>query len=314
MKLLRFTPLVFLLSYVTLNAQLKVVSVPSGSVAIGQNYVNTNGSGNGYKLEVTGEKMTSLRLNNNFSNPGAWSSVSFNQNGDTKNWIVVHGGITSPHNFFVTGWGGVYASQFHAVLSDSRYKTNITPVDDFDKIIDNINGYYYDLKSNHNGYTFENKLTTGLNNIGFLAQDVQKVLPLAVSAPGDTSRLALQYEAILPPLVEYVKNLKSRIIELEKETITVSNPPYSNTKRRYKNLDFSILPNPNNGSFTIQIANKTEGSYRCVITDFSGKLIKSFDINSNKEELNFENDVKGVYFIHLTLNGVVTVTKKFLLN
>ena len=56
----------------------------------------------------------------------------------------------------------------------------------------------------------------GKKAAGLLAQDVEKVLPEAVSERGDGYK-GLSYEAIIPLLVESIKELNKKIEKLEDE-------------------------------------------------------------------------------------------------
>ena len=55
-------------------------------------------------------------------------------------------------------------------------------------------------------------ITGGVN---VFAQDVEKVLPLAVTERVDTKYKAVNYEKLIPVLVEGVKELTERIKKLE---------------------------------------------------------------------------------------------------
>jgi hypothetical protein len=74
-----------------------------------------------------------------------------------------------------------------------------------------------------------------------------------------------------------------------------------------QNDKITILPNPNNGSFTIvysKLKNAT-GDYQ--ISDVSGKIISSGTtiFNEGKSQLNIEL-AKGMYLIKVQNNGVVS--------
>ncbi len=114
-----------------------------------------------------------------------------------------------------------------ANLSDARLKENIKLIENPLEKISEINGVYYT-------FTDEAIEMNGLLNrdeqVGLLAQEVQKVLPHIIKpAPFDiehdqygnhTSRsgenyLTIQYEKIVPLLVETIKELKKEVEELK---------------------------------------------------------------------------------------------------
>jgi len=97
---------------------------------------------------------------------------------------------------------GAFASAFNAV-SDIKVKENIELIDDPVTKLQGINGYSYNLK------------TTGKKSYGVIAQEVEEVLPHAVTESKDVK--AVDYNAIVALLVETVKKQEQRIAELEKK-------------------------------------------------------------------------------------------------
>ena len=111
-----------------------------------------------------------------------------------------------------------------ANTSDKRLKTNIVNIDSPLEKLNKINGVYF----NWNETAKElNKKDTNKREVGFIAQEVQSVLPEIVSlAPFDTiehtnqsksgeNYLTIQYEKMVPLLVECIKELKKEIEELK---------------------------------------------------------------------------------------------------
>lgn len=93
--------------------------------------------------------------------------------------------------------------------SDKNLKTNIEPIADA-----------LDKTTKLNGVTFNwNELATDKDTTvrepGVLAQDLQAVLPEAVTERAD-GYLAVRYEKIVPLLIEAIKELKSEIDQLKK--------------------------------------------------------------------------------------------------
>jgi hypothetical protein len=122
---------------------------------------------------------------------------------------------------FVSIGGGLTATgDITANTSDIRLKENIRIINNPLEKIENIRGVYFN-------YTDDAKIKTGYTNgeeqVGFIAQEVQSVLPHIVKpAPFDKDQstgksisgenyLTIQYEKIVPLLLEGIKELKCQI-------------------------------------------------------------------------------------------------------
>jgi len=109
-----------------------------------------------------------------------------------------------------------------AYASDKRLKTNINNIESALEKVLTLNGVYYNWNEKANelaGYKTDEK------HVGLIAQEVQEVLPEIIKlAPFDnvgdgTSQtgynyLTIQYERLVPLLVEAIKELKAEIDEL----------------------------------------------------------------------------------------------------
>ena len=91
--------------------------------------------------------------------------------------------------------------------SDSRLKERVSNISFPLEKIEQLNGVEFTW----------NSLAAGKNGeeYGVIAQDVEKVLPLAVTERYDTKYKAVRYEQLIPVLVEGVKELTERIKKLE---------------------------------------------------------------------------------------------------
>jgi len=91
--------------------------------------------------------------------------------------------------------------------SDARLKDNVTPIDDPLAKVLSISGNTYDWneKSGKSG-----------DDVGVIAQEVLEVLPQAVTTR-DNGYLAVDYQRIVPLLVEAVKELSARVQDLEQK-------------------------------------------------------------------------------------------------
>ena len=131
------------------------------------------------------------------------------------------GGPGSQEKFRVTRGGAKVTGELEvtgdvtALTSDIRLKTNIKSIDNaLDKVCQ-ISGFTYE----HNELAkLKCDIDTGEQRyVGVSAQDVQQVLPEAVKrAPSNHDYLTVQYEKLVPLLIEAIKELKNEIDELKK--------------------------------------------------------------------------------------------------
>jgi hypothetical protein len=114
-----------------------------------------------------------------------------------------------------------------AYSSDKRLKTNIRPIQNAMDKVNQLTGFTFNWNQLANSLAEYN---TQKNQVGVFAQDVEEVLPEAVAlAPFDTDHengrvsksgenyLTVQYEKLVPLLIEALKEQDKRIQELEKK-------------------------------------------------------------------------------------------------
>ena len=95
--------------------------------------------------------------------------------------------------------GNVTASNF-LTLSDGHYKTNIRQIEGASGVISSLNGVRFQWKEG------------GDHDLGFIAQNVQEVFPEGVYG---SNILHVNYQKVIPILVEAVKELQERVRILE---------------------------------------------------------------------------------------------------
>jgi hypothetical protein len=113
-----------------------------------------------------------------------------------------------------------------AYYSDKRLKNNIITIPEAIKKVSAIRGVYYNSNETAEKYGYIDKE----QQVGVLAQEIQQVLPHAVKpAPFDTdfdengkmysksgeNYLTVQYEKLIPLLIEAIKELQGQIDELK---------------------------------------------------------------------------------------------------
>jgi hypothetical protein len=109
-----------------------------------------------------------------------------------------------------TGWGvrsngAAGGTSGWANLSDARYKTNVTPLSNALDSILNLRGVTFDWKRND----FPDMNFAKGRQIGFIAQEVEKILPELVMTDG-TGYKSVTYSSAVPVLVEAIKTLKQQ--------------------------------------------------------------------------------------------------------
>jgi hypothetical protein len=143
--------------------------------------------------------------------------------------------------FGMSMWLGNSASQLYSVysrtlyhsngiysFSDQRLKTNIIPMNrDVLDDINKINVYTYDMDPSKFGNLPEGKsellMEDSKNKIGFLAQEIQQVFPELVKGAGESGFLAVNYEMMIPILLEAIKEQQKLIIELQERVEALEN-------------------------------------------------------------------------------------------
>ena len=133
---------------------------------------------------------------------------------DFDSTLNVDSTSTFGNNISVTGQGS-FTGNVIAFVSDDRLKTNKVGITGaLDKVM-SLSGFTY----NFNKIGGELGYDTEKSYAGISAQEVQKVLPEAVfPAPADDKYITVQYDRLVPLLIEAIKELKEEVEELKKHT------------------------------------------------------------------------------------------------
>lgn len=320
----------FLFSFSSI-AQIKVL--PSGDFAIGQNYITNDD----YKVEINGERKGALAISTRHETPWAWAEISKAINGTTKHWVVSLNGYNN-HTAWTYTWGEVNAVSYRT-WSDASFKQNVRPIEEAENIISLLQPHYYDYKPGFNGSDwYDSAVFT--NQPGFIAQELQEVLPNLVNPIDSSGKLGVNYQGLIPVVVQCLKDQSARIEQLENNLATCCNAAPSNERKEQgstsidkeasglendlinvteKNemIDFKIVPNPNKGHFEIEpLDQKVLKAENIMITTLSGELVQNAAINviNNKANVNMSGARSGVYYIHILQSGEVISSKKVVIN
>jgi prepilin-type N-terminal cleavage/methylation domain-containing protein len=106
--------------------------------------------------------------------------------------------------------GVLYATSMQ-YTSDEIFKKNITQIENSLDMITSLRGVYFNWKVNNS------------HDIGFIAQEVQNVIPELVKSAPDNKYLTVDYVKIVPILVEAIKEQQKIIVEMKDELNQIKN-------------------------------------------------------------------------------------------
>jgi hypothetical protein len=134
----------------------------------------------------------------------------------TGNWGYLG---TETYYWFRTYTANIYRNNEYTI-SDRSLKTNVKPLSNSLTRIKALKGYSYSLDiSKHPGFEkSEKSLNEGVENIGFIAQELMEVVPEMVVLDPETGLYMIRnYEQMFPILVEAIKEQQSEIEVLKAE-------------------------------------------------------------------------------------------------
>lgn len=179
------------------NAQFKIHS--NGQVSLGS-------TGTTYGLQVEPTCLTSFK--SQATTPYSWSTIVYSNNSLQKHWIVANG-ASKTHTFYVYGDGSVYSARSYR-QSDAQMQQESSEIENAGNSLCQISGVWYiPVNSNDELIKQQNK------RIGVIAQEVEKVIPEAVSAD-ENGLLFVDYDALTAFLIQAFKEQQEEIQNLRK--------------------------------------------------------------------------------------------------
>lgn len=229
--------------------------------------------------------------------------------------------------------------------SDTRFKTNITPLSDALESLESLQSVTYNLKApasnsytgatSGNGkeqqdeeyfnqyYQERNQKAAQKMHYGFLAQDLQQIFPDLVDTDKD-GYLYVDYIGLIPVLVEAVKELKAELSELKgekKSEETLKAPQHSGIQ----NMEFGSVspklyqnsPNPFNAETVIRYAlPESVQNANLYVYDLQGKQLMNIAIEQRGEAqvtIHGSNLQAGMYIYALIADGQEIDSKRMIL-
>jgi Chaperone of endosialidase/Secretion system C-terminal sorting domain len=228
---------------------------------------------------------------------------------------------TGPIDFYLDVFGGARAQGFWA-FSDQRFKTNVKTIE---------NPMERVMKMRGTTYLFTGPgATEGIQQVGFIAQELEQVVPEAV-VKGDDGIYAVNYGALTPILVEGMK-VQQQQIEAQQAEIAalraeVAAMKGSSTNNRdgiqtplEVNPSLGVLqqnvPNPFNQQTVINFTVAANASVATMaIYDLNGRQIRSEQLNqrgNGQYVINANELAPGMYIYTLIVDGKAADSKRMI--
>lgn len=226
---------------------------------------------------------------------------------------------------------------YERTLSDKRVKNNINPLKgSLDKILA-LNGYSYKYNENHPFYS-ENDKQKDRTNLGFIAQELQKVIPEMVVNDENLDYLMVQnYEQLFPVIVEAMKEQQTQIEEKDQlvsdliERLEKLENVAESTQQILEDFSLEVSlsgskeallsqnhPNPFHGFTNINFfVPHSSDSAKIQIFDQSGRLWKSLNIEDRGHgnlKVQTSDIPSGTFVYNLEVNGRIIATKKMVIS
>lgn len=217
------------------------------------------------KLQIKNNNLPTLVSEAWLSDDWGWCQISRANFKNAKHWIVDYNG---GHNFFVTSYGDVYSKNKILKGSDSTFKFNVnTIVNPYQKLM-LIRGVTYQFKPHAFCKecvtdTLIDSATTQPVHYGFIAQELERIIPEVVTTLPDSTK-AVEYTEIIPLLLEGIKYQGQQIDSLRTLITQLSN---SNNI-----TNFQIQIDALQAAVNALIIQMNQMNYNNTVTNFQGQL------------------------------------------
>jgi hypothetical protein len=162
-----------------------------------------------------------FKLNGNiiFSDNTTIGSGDFNSlyNGVTKQLVMnntVNGIYYSDSGGLSTGQGFIHCNGLHAMFDITAFSTTTSSDKRLKKDIKELTYDNEILKLNPVSFKWNDKNKSNSSNVGFIAQEIEEILPILVKDGPDDYK-TVNYTGLIPYLVKHIQNLEERIKILE---------------------------------------------------------------------------------------------------
>jgi hypothetical protein len=232
------------------------------------------------------------------------------------NSVGFHMRYNNVDNFYVHATGYIY-SQGQFLGSDKNIKKNIETIKDPMKLLEKINGVTF----NWNYPEEVKEMNTDVLNYGFIAQNIEEVIPSLVITATNGFK-AVNYDGIIPVLVECVKKQEGVIADLTDKLEENTQYTYFVHSRLMENAPIenyqlkSVRPNP--ASDNVSVDYVIPGDCKnCEIRmfDLTGIQVLADKLSGSGSSVNLDTSsvLSGTYLISLIVDGRVVAAQRLVI-
>jgi len=183
-------------------------------------WIVSNNTTNAFTVSIGSNNGSNVAAGTTIAVPQGYSVLVYCDGTNVR--LANDGGVPSSPTFTSIGVGTAASgtsgeiratNNITAYYSDDRLKNRLGGIENaLDKIL-SLTGFYYEANETAQALGY-----APIREVGISAQDVQAILPEIVApAPIDSKYLTVRYERLVPLLIEAIKELTSRVKELEAE-------------------------------------------------------------------------------------------------
>lgn len=207
--------------------------------------------------------------------------------------------------------GSVRATSYITV-SDKNLKTKITDLEGGLNKTLRLRGVTYSFKqdeSSQGNFKLPNTV-----QLGFIAQEVEEIIPEAVVTDGNGVK-GVDYTKIIPVLVEALKEQNKSIVELQNELFELKHSDKRELVSEGENKLYQNIPNPSNGNTIINYKISGGEGGQLYIFDLRGIQVKKIQLLSTENSVTISNSEfsPGLYIYSLVINGREVASKRMIL-
>lgn len=313
-----------------------------------------------YKFILSGNSYLSGTSNflgtSNFTGASNFSGGNFYYTGPTSNYgpqfnVIgsnsYPGMYISPASTFngsvLLCVGGSVSAAVYYTNSDLKLKKNITALDGNEMLskIMNIDGKKYEFKQNdelelifkdqnkgiESEYSYNPTNLPKGERYGFIAQEIEKEFPELVMTDSKTNLKAVDYEGMIPILLQSIKEQQKTINQLQEKInnmVIISkqniSSPYvigTDSVSSIKNILNQNVPNPfTQSTFISYFISENVSNAMIGIYNMNGTQIRSYKIfqkGSGSISINANELKAGMYIYSLIIDGSLIDTKRMVL-